>query len=158
MKWDARFIFYVALCFGVVNECRTNTAPLNETKKLCDKFATDAKQHQTKKIGASTPETNGNAEMLRDENYQNDDYDYVVEDNKLIQNDQPSDVRFPYSYGSTRKQPQQQFENQKNAQHRDDPNIEYTKEVGIKQGRLKGLVRRMHVKSGLRNVDQYLGS
>lgn len=32
-----------------------------------------------------------------------------------------------------------------------------TREVALKQGRLKGLVRAMHPMSGLRNVDQFLG-
>lgn len=160
MKWDACFVFYIALFFGAVSECRTNIAPLTETKKRCDEFATDAQQDQTNEIGASTPETNtGNSEILCDENYPNDD-DYVVDDNEPSQNDQPSDrhLRFPYSYGSIRKQPHHQFDKQKSAQQRDDhQNVEYTKEVVIKQGRLKGLVRRMHAQSGLRNVDQYLG-
>lgn len=33
----------------------------------------------------------------------------------------------------------------------------YTREVAVKQGRLKGIVRVMHPQSGLKNVDQYLG-
>lgn len=35
--------------------------------------------------------------------------------------------------------------------------IIHTKEVAVKQGRLKGLVRLMHIQSGLQNVDQFLG-
>ncbi|XP_055904543.1 uncharacterized protein LOC129940280 [Eupeodes corollae] len=33
----------------------------------------------------------------------------------------------------------------------------YTKEIMLKQGRLKGIVRSMHPQTGLRDVDQYLG-
>ncbi|XP_055539107.1 uncharacterized protein LOC129726440 [Wyeomyia smithii] len=33
----------------------------------------------------------------------------------------------------------------------------YTREVAVKQGRIKGVVRVMHPQSGLKNVDQYLG-
>ncbi|XP_055641383.1 uncharacterized protein LOC129778493 [Toxorhynchites rutilus septentrionalis] len=33
----------------------------------------------------------------------------------------------------------------------------YTREVAVKQGRLKGIVRIMHPQSGLKSVDQYLG-
>lgn len=39
----------------------------------------------------------------------------------------------------------------------DDPDLIYTKDVVIKQGRIRGFVRIMHPQSGLRNVDQYLG-
>lgn len=152
MKWDTSIIF-VIFCF-VVSEFGTNITPLTETKKPCDKFATDA-QHQTNEINATSPEANGNIKSLCDDDYQNDDY--VVEDNESRQNDQPDrHLRFPYSYGSVRKQPPQ-FDKHKVHQHREDQNVEYTKEVIIKQGRLKGMVRRMHSQSGLRNVDQYLG-
>lgn len=151
MKWDTCIIF-VVLCFGI-SKCGTNIAPLTETKKPCDRSATDA-QHQTNKLNA--PEAIGSIEILSSPDYQNDDY--VMEDNdELRQNDQPDrHLRLPYSYGSVRKQPPQ-FEKHKFHQHREDQNVEYTKEVNIKQGRLKGMVRRMHAQSGLRNVDQYLG-
>ncbi|XP_058821517.1 neuroligin-1 [Topomyia yanbarensis] len=33
----------------------------------------------------------------------------------------------------------------------------YTREVAVKQGRIKGIVRVMHPQSGLKSVDQYLG-
>lgn len=164
MKWDAHFIFIVTLCVGAT-ECRSKLTRFTETKKPCDRSATDA-QHQTNnKLDAITPEANGNIETACDDNgHQN--YDYVIEDPTLLQNDQPASAdrhsRLPYSYGSGRKQPQH-FEKNKVHQHhhhhhqREDPNVEYTKEVVIKQGRLKGLVRRMHAQTGLRNVDQYLG-
>ncbi|KAJ6636653.1 Neuroligin-4, X-linked [Pseudolycoriella hygida] len=154
MKWDA-IIFFAILCFGV-NECDTNITPLTETKKPCDKFATDAR-HQTNKQNVTTPEANDNTAILCDEDYQSDDY--VVEDNELRQNDEPDrHLRFPYSYGSIRKQPPQyEKHRQQHHHHREDEGVEYTKEVMIKQGRLKGMVRRMHAQSGLRNVDQYLG-
>lgn len=152
MKWDT-IIFVAIFCFGI-SECGTNITPSTETKKPCDKFATDV-QHQTNQLNATAPEAIGNIEILCDDDYQSDDY--VVEDNELRQNDQPDrHLRLPYSYGSIRKQPPQ-YEKHKLHQHREDHNVEYTKEVIIKQGRLKGMVRRMHAQSGLRNVDQYLG-
>lgn len=156
MKWWNTSIFFVVLNFSGISKCDTNITPLIETKKPCDKFATDA-QHQTnKRINATTTTTSTpEANILPSYDYQNDDY--VVEDNELRQNDQPDrHLRLPYSYGSIRKQPPQ-YEKHKFHQHREDPNVEYTKEVNIKQGRLKGMVRRMHAQSGLRNVDQYLG-
>lgn len=153
MKWDTSIVF-VILCF-VISEFGTNITPLTETKKPCDKFATDA-QHQKNELNATPPEVIGNTEILCDDDYPNDDY--VVEDIELRQNDQPDrHFRLPYSYGSIRKQPPQ-FEKHRTQQHRENQNVEYTKEVVIKQGRLKGMVRRMHAQSGLRNVDQYLGS
>lgn len=152
MKCDTSILF-VILCFGI-SECGTNITPLTETKKPCDKFATDA-QHQTNKLNATTPEASDSIEISPVDDYQNDDY--VVEDTELRQNDQPDrHLRLPYSYGSIRKQPPQ-FDKHKLHQHREDHGVEYTKEVSIKQGRLKGMVRRMHAQSGLRNVDQYLG-
>ncbi|XP_037948999.1 neuroligin-3-like [Teleopsis dalmanni] len=33
----------------------------------------------------------------------------------------------------------------------------YTKEISLKQGRLKGIIRRFNTSTGLRDVDQYLG-
>lgn len=33
----------------------------------------------------------------------------------------------------------------------------YTKEISIKQGRIKGIVRNFHAQTGLKEVDQYLG-
>lgn len=146
-------IFFVVLYF-VLSEFCTNITSLTKTKKPCDKFATDA-LHQTNPLNATSPEAIANVGILCDDDYQSDDY--VVEDNELRQNDQPErHLRLPYSYGSIRKQPPQ-FEKHRTYQHREDQNVEYTKEVIIKQGRLKGMVRRMHSQSGLRNVDQYLG-
>lgn len=155
MKWDTR-IFFAVICFGISECAGTDITSLTETKKPSyDKFATDA-PHQTNKLNATTtpPEANFSISSLHD--YQNDDY--VVEDSELRQNDQPDrHLRFPYSYGSIRKQPPQYEKHHTHHQHREDQNVEYTKEVNIKQGRLKGMVRRMHAQSGLRNVDQYLG-
>lgn len=102
-----------------------------------------------------------------------------------MQNDQPEkNSRQLHYYGNIRRQPpsaaanlpqhyQQQQQSSQHHQHqqphphqqpsshhqqnREEFNIEYTKEVIIKQGRLKGMVRRMHAQSGLKNVDQYLG-
>lgn len=112
------------------------------------------------------------------DNYQNDEQtldddnnSYVIEDVDSVPNDQPdrsSNIRLPYSYGSIRRQPPpliqhpQQMQPQHHQPHqtsnqRHDINIEYTKEIQIKQGRLKGLVRSMHLQSGLNNVNQYLG-
>lgn len=33
----------------------------------------------------------------------------------------------------------------------------YTKEISIKQGRIKGIIRNFHPQTGLKDVDQYLG-
>lgn len=38
-----------------------------------------------------------------------------------------------------------------------DPQVEYTREIIIKQGRLRGMVRSMHSQSGLRDVNLFLG-
>lgn len=87
-----------------------------------------------------------------------DDDNYVLEDMDLIQNDQPH--RRQYTYGNLRKQLQDRRDSPQyippSAAHRDD-NMQYTKEVHIRQGALKGIVRAMHSQSGLKSVDQYLG-
>lgn len=82
-----------------------------------------------------------------------------------MQSDQPHQQQ--HFYGNFRRQPPHQNQQQQQQQqspnhphssnHQDEPNVEYTKETLIKQGRLKGMVRVMHAQSGLHNVDQYLG-
>lgn len=77
---------------------------------------------------------------------------YVVEDMSLIQNDQP----FAYG-GGLRKS----FAPERTAEYKAKvnmpPNLLFTKEMVVKQGRLKGFVRVMHAQTGLKDVDQYLG-
>lgn len=75
---------------------------------------------------------------------------YVVEDMSLIQNDQP------FAYASGRKSFAPERIEHKPRVHM-PPNLLFTKEVVVKQGRLKGFVRVMHAQTGLKNVDQYLG-
>lgn len=88
-----------------------------------------------------------------------DDSNYVLEDMDLIQNDQPH--RRQYTYGNLRKQLQDRRDSPQyipsSASQRGDENMQYTKEIHIRQGGLKGIVRAMHSQSGLKSVDQYLG-
>lgn len=89
-----------------------------------------------------------------------DDVNYVLEDMDLLQNDQPPNRR-SYLYGGVRKHPpidrrEQQQQHFATPSHRDD-NVQYTKEMHVRQGAIKGIVRTMHAQSGLNNVDQYLG-
>lgn len=87
-----------------------------------------------------------------------DDANYVFEDMDLLQNDQAAGRS--YTYGNMKKQ-QQMHERRdphhNNSPHRGDDSVLYTKEVHIRQGPLKGIVRAMHAQSGLKSVDQYLG-
>lgn len=89
----------------------------------------------------------------------NENYDdgYVVEDMNLVQNDQPSYMRQPHHYGRMQKDAQEKYEQKKRFESSQSPNLQLTKEVLIKQGPLKGLLRSMHPQTGLRNVRQYLG-
>lgn len=80
-----------------------------------------------------------------------DDDGYVIEDMNLIQNDQP-ERRF-LSGGNQR---QSQINDIRQKFHI-PPDVVLTKEVSVKQGKLRGVVRTMHAQSGLRDVDQYLG-
>ncbi|EAT45587.1 AAEL003129-PA [Aedes aegypti] len=59
-------------------------------------------------------------------------------------------------YGSSayRKQHAQRSQSSSFDPHDGTP---YTREVAVKQGRIKGIVRVMHPQSGLKSVDQYLG-
>lgn len=75
---------------------------------------------------------------------------YVVEDMSLIQNDQP------FAHGGSRKSFAPERIEHKPKVHM-PPNLLFTKEAVVKQGRLKGFVRVMHAQTGLKNVDQYLG-
>lgn len=83
---------------------------------------------------------------------------YVMEDMSLLQNDQPAFMRSLYGQ-SQREQPlsHEKVEQNKRGGGPLPQNTQFTKEVIIKQGRLKGHVRSMHPQTGLKNVRQYLG-
>lgn len=66
------------------------------------------------------------------------------EDDEAVYDDYNADYNIPPTYTNYRGN---KLSNQ----------FEETREVSVKQGRLKGLVRIMHPQSGLRNVDQFLG-
>lgn len=93
------------------------------------------------------------------DNEHNYDDGYVMEDMNLVQQDQPSFLRQPAHYGQMQKDfsPQDIFETKKRGVNSQQQNWQLTKEVLIKQGRLKGVVRPMYPYTGLRNVRQYLG-
>lgn len=91
--------------------------------------------------------------------YEYYDDEFVMEDMKLVQQDQPAFLRQSQLYGQMQKESpvsQEKFEPKRrgNAQL---SNFQFTKEVWIKQGRLQGFVRTMHPQTGLKNVRQYLG-
>ncbi|XP_055317248.1 uncharacterized protein LOC129576332 [Sitodiplosis mosellana] len=89
------------------------------------------------------------------------DDEFVMEDMSLVQQDQPSFMRQPFDrlYGQMQREPpaQEKFEQKRRTGNGQLPNVQFTREVQIKQGRLKGLVRAMHPQTGLKNVRQYLG-
>lgn len=78
------------------------------------------------------------------DNYDNDEY--VMEDMSLVQHDQPRFLNEPPPQSEPKKRMGSL-----------PGNLQFTKEVLIKQGRLKGYVRLMHPQTGLKNVRQYLG-
>lgn len=85
---------------------------------------------------------------------------YVVEDMTQVQQDQPAFMRPPpYTYGRMQKEStmQDKSEQRKRILGSLPSNVQFTKEIGIKQGRLKGIVRTMDPRTGLKNVRQYLG-
>lgn len=111
-----------------------------------------------------TPIVTSTNDTIKSFDYQDDkdDTQYVPENTNQAQNDQP--YRRSYSYGGVRKQAasddrrEQQSQHQQfvmSTLHRDD--IQYTNEMHIRQGAIKGIVRSMHAQSGLKSVDQYLG-
>lgn len=91
------------------------------------------------------------------------DVDDGNDDADDMQNDQPAAYRSAAAnnvqqyYGNIRRQPLQPPSNQYQPKHGDDYAGEYTREITIKQGRLRGIVRPMAVLSGLRTVRQFLG-
>lgn len=91
----------------------------------------------------------------------NENYDdgYVMEDMNQVQQDQPLYMRQPFFYGQMQKEPsaQEKFEQKRRIDKAQSPNLQLTKELLIKQGRLKGFVRTMHPQTGLKSVRQYLG-
>lgn len=93
----------------------------------------------------------------------NDYYDdeFVMEDMSLVQQDQPREqpsfIRQLYREMQKESPSSERFEQKRRTGNAQIPNIQFTREVQIKQGRLKGLVRSMHPQTGLKNVRQYLG-
>lgn len=85
---------------------------------------------------------------------------YVVEDTAQVQQDQPAFMRPPpYTYSRMQKEStmQDKSEQRKRILGALPANVQFTKEISIKQGRLKGIVRSMDPRTGLKNVRQYLG-
>lgn len=103
--------------------------------------------------GDTSSESRRVREAYESDNYGNDD-GYVMEDMTLVQNDQPFS-RPSHIYG----QPPNEAAPQEPKKRMGSlpGNLQFTKEVLIKQGRLKGYVRTMHPQTGLKNVRQYLG-
>lgn len=104
------------------------------------------------------------ARELHSSNKNGDVDGYVVEDMHQVQHDQPAFMRPAYNYNQMQKEAamQDKFEQRKRvlgtlAASAPTSNIQFTKEIVIKQGRLKGLIRSMHPQTGLKNVRQYLG-
>lgn len=88
----------------------------------------------------------------------NEHYDdgYVMEDMNLVQQDQPySPYHRHHPYQMQKDYSTQEFFEPK--KRMPQQNWQLTKEVQIKQGHLKGVIRPMHPHTGLRNVNQYLG-
>lgn len=87
----------------------------------------------------------------------NEYYDdgYVMEDMNLMQQDQPYSPYHRHHPFQMQKDysAQELFEPKRRPQQ----NWQLTKEVLLKQGHLKGVIRPMHPHTGLRNVNQYLG-
>lgn len=88
------------------------------------------------------------------ENY---DDGFVVEDMNLVQQDQPLYMRQPLFYGQMQKEPSAQEKFEQKRRLGNGQSLQFTKELVIKQGRLKGFVRSMHPQTGLKSVRQYLG-
>lgn len=88
-------------------------------------------------------------------NNEHNDDGYVLEDMNLVQQDQPYSPYHRHHPFQMQKDysTQDLFEPKKRPQQ----HWQLTKEVQIKQGYLKGVIRPMHPHTGLRNVNQYLG-
>lgn len=80
---------------------------------------------------------------------------YVVEDMNLIQNDQPEQRFHPQRTPFAGAGPANR--NEHKAKLHIPPDMVLTKEILVKQGKLRGFVRVMHAQTGLKDVDQYLG-
>lgn len=161
LTYSLLFLYIIGLSKFHVNIANA----MDVTKKLCDELKADAtasavppSQHQSDGINFQSTLPTDTDCAFRLDTLRNDD-DYVIEDTDVgMQNDQPDrHFRTPYSYGSVRRQPAPPALQQQMHNRREELNIVYTKEVLIKQGLLKGMVRVMHDQSGLKNVDQYLG-
>lgn len=170
LTYSLLFLYIIGLSKLYVNIANA----MDVTKKLCDELKADATvttspvvipslRHQsdgnTNNVQSTTTTLpTANDCTSRVDNLRNVD-DNVIEDTIVdMQNDQPDrHFRTPYSYGSVRRQPLPPPPAMQQHMRREELNIVLTKEVLIKQGLLKGMVRVMHDQSGLKNVDQYLG-
>lgn len=77
---------------------------------------------------------------------------FVMEDMNIVQQDQP--YQRQTFLGQMQREPPAQ-DPRKRLFHQ--TNVQLTREIVIKQGRLRGLVRSMHPQTGLKSVRQYLG-
>lgn len=124
----------------------------NKSSTSADRFLSKLSNHKPPSAMSAFIKNNDGIE----DDYQADgEENYVLEDMGLLQNDQPE--RQAYTYGSMKRQPSMGQQPDRREPHFRQSNVHYTKEVVIKQGPLKGIVRTMHAQSGLTNVDQYLG-
>lgn len=115
------------------------------TKKLHDPFGESRQPRQTQD------------ESDKNNNYYYDD-GYVMEDMSLVQNDQPAYMRKSMQQNVGQKMQMESPDSEPKRRIGSMPgNLQFTKEILIKQGRLRGYVRQMHPQTGLKNVRQYLG-
>lgn len=123
----------------------------NKSSTSAGPFLSKLSNHQPPALSAFIKNNDGNGDDYQADGEEN----YVFEDKGLLQNDQPE--RQTYTYGSMKRQPSMGQQPDRREPHFRQSNVHYTKEIVIKQGPLKGIVRTMHAQSGLNNVDQYLG-
>lgn len=149
MKTIKRICFLLVIIFSCLMQVNGNSE-----KIMKNSFENVETQ---RKIDKSVSEIRKVTRNKKDTAYYDDGY--VMEDMKLAQQDQPSFMRPQYSYGQMQKEPSQQdkFEQRKRVIASLPSNVQFTKEILIKQGRLKGVIRSMHPQTGLKNVRQYLG-
>lgn len=146
--------FFVAFCVLIlsVNSCACNNGgfqgnrveltPFESSAAVDDKHATNGERVTRRDSFLPPPQSPSNRNYFRDLISRNE----ATNDNNLEYTIDPS-----FSSFLQQKHRKQQSEIHGGSSYR------ITREVQVKQGRLTGIVREMHVQSRLKNVDQFLG-
>lgn len=108
-------------------------------------------------FNVSTTQMHKNLEIFNTINSSNEsNEEFILKSIEVAQSDQPAFLRTSFGHKQIEPTSPEKFEGKKQGDNLPS-NLQFTKEILIKQGRIKGYIRSMHSQTGLKNVRQYLG-